>query len=254
MLKRLYSYWCLFWFALIFLLLYPFFLLFMSRKKWHRYTADVYRTWAAIFFPLIGIRVKPVFHFEPGKDEPFVYCPNHGSYLDIPITACTVPGFYAFVGKKELSNIPLFGYKFRKLHIPVDRNSRTSGYQTLLKASEAIDQGRSIILFPEGKIDYTIQPGLLPFKEGAFRIAIEKQIPIVPVTIPFNWIILPDDGKYLPNRHDVEIIFHQPIPTKGMTLEDVPALKQMTFDVIAAKLKEYFPAEFNVYNEKKIKI
>jgi 1-acyl-sn-glycerol-3-phosphate acyltransferase len=252
MLRKLYACWCLFWFVLIFLLLYPFFLLFMLRESWHRYTADLYRVWAAILFPLCGIKIITRFEFKAGKNTPYVYCPNHSSYLDIPIAAFTVPGFYAFIGKKELSNVPLFGYKFRKLHIPIDRGSRVSGYQILQKASEAIDKGRGIIIFPEGKVDHTIQPGLLPFKDGAFRIAIEKQIPVVPVTIPYNWIILPDDGKYRIQKHDVLIIFHEPIPTTGMTIEDLPMLKQKTFDVIAATLEQYFPNKCTIYKDKKI--
>jgi 1-acyl-sn-glycerol-3-phosphate acyltransferase len=172
-----------------------------------------------------------------------VYCPNHFSYLDIPVMAATTPGFFAFVGKKSLEKIPLFGYMFKKLHIPLDRENRKSAYTTAQRAKEAIEENRSIVIFPEGRIDHKVQPGLLPFKDGPFRIAIEKQIPVVPVTIPFNWIILPDDGKYFINPGVIEVIFHEPIPTQGLTMEDIPALRQKTYTVIHNTLSTYFPQQ-----------
>jgi len=76
------------------------------------------------------------------------------------------------------------------------------------------------------------------FKDGPFRIAIEKQIPVVPVTIPYNWIILPDDGKFLLNKRErkVKIIFHEPIETKGLKMSDMEDLKQKTFEIIDSEL------------------
>jgi 1-acyl-sn-glycerol-3-phosphate acyltransferase len=74
------------------------------------------------------------------------------------------------------------------------------------------------------------------FKDGAFRAAIEKQIPIVPVTIPYNWIILPAD-QFLLRWHPLKVIFHEPIETTGLTLQDVDALKEKVFRIIDEELK-----------------
>ncbi len=240
-LRRIYSLWCLWWFTIIYLLLFPFFYLCIHVAPWRKYSTYLYRIWAGILFPLCGVTMSRSFQSKIPSDQPFVYCPNHFSYLDIPVMAATTPGFFAFVGKKSLEKIPLFGYMFKKLHIPLDRDSRKSAYSTAQRAKEAIDQHRSIVIFPEGKIDYKAQPGLLPFKDGPFRIAIEKQIPIVPVTIPFNWIILPDDGKYFINPGVIEVIFHEPIPTTGLSMEDLPVLRQQTHAVIYNTLRTYFP-------------
>ena len=76
------------------------------------------------------------------------------------------------------------------------------------------------------------------FKDGAFRVAIEKQIPIVPVTIPYNWIILPDENL-LPKLKKLKVVFHRPINTIGMTLEDIDKLKQQTYNTIDAELKRH---------------
>lgn len=81
------------------------------------------------------------------------------------------------------------------------------------------------------------------YKDGAFRTAIEKQIAIVPVTIPYNWIILPDEEKMRLHRGTVKVIFHTPIETTEMTLNDIPALKQSVFSIIDAELRKELSTE-----------
>jgi 1-acyl-sn-glycerol-3-phosphate acyltransferase len=113
-----------------------------------------------------------------------------------------------------------------------------SKYKTMVKCSEAIEDNISVALFPEGTIPKNNHPDLIPFKDGAFRIAIEKQVPIVPVTIAFNWKILPDNGKYFIHNHLMKMIIHEPIETTGMTLDQTEELKRKTFDIIQNELKK----------------
>ena len=84
----------------------------------------------------------------------------------------------------------------------------------------------------------TQPPEMVRFKDGAFRLAIEKQIPVVPVTIPNNWIILPPD-EFLVRLGKVKVIFHEPIETKGMTLADTDPLKHRVFNIIKDELSKY---------------
>jgi 1-acyl-sn-glycerol-3-phosphate acyltransferase len=81
-------------------------------------------------------------------------------------------------------------------------------------------------------------PQMVPFKDGAFRTAIEKQIPIVPVTIPYNWIILPDQKEMILHAGKVKVVFHEPIETTGMTLESISLLKRQVFSVIQSELSK----------------
>jgi len=200
------------------------------------------KIWAYIVFTLTITPWKIIWHFKPKKGEPVVYAPNHSSYLDIPSLCLTVPYYFIFVGKSSLEKIPLFGYMFRKLYISVNRKSRSSKYMTIKEASRHIAQKRSIVIFPEGTIPTDKNPELIKFKDGPFRIAIENQVPLVPVTIPFNWYILPDKGKKIGiNQHTMKMIFHAPIPTQGMTLEDVDMLKEKTYRIIRNELKKYNP-------------
>ncbi|GJM27851.1 MAG: hypothetical protein DHS20C17_04860 [Cyclobacteriaceae bacterium] len=136
--------------------------------------------------------------------------------------------------------MPLFGYIFKKIHIAVDRSSLRSRYETLHRAATTLDNGISLVMFPEGGTEAN-PPNLEPFKDGAFRIAIEKQIPIVPVTIPHNWIILPNHKGLMVNRRKSIAIYHKPLPTDGLTLDDLESLKGQVTRVIKSELLKYHP-------------
>jgi len=176
-----------------------------------------------------------VYRFKPEKGKAYIYCPNHTSYIDIPVMLWGVKQDFCFMGKSSLAKVPLIGYMYRKLNILVDRKNPRSRKDAYEKALHELDKGRSIVLFPEGTIP-PHPPALGPYKEGAFKIAIEKQIPIVPVTIPFNWLILPDDGKWLGKPNIAMAIFHQPIITEGMSEANLPELMEKTRSVIEAEL------------------
>jgi 1-acyl-sn-glycerol-3-phosphate acyltransferase len=131
----------------------------------------------------------------------------------------------------------LFGYMYRKLHITVDRSRLKSRGNTLLQSLKAIDDGKSLIIFPEGGIVTRKPPQMAPFKDGAFRTAIEKQIPIVPVSIPHNWIILPDQSPLRLHGGTIRVIFHQPIETTGYGLDQIKQLKKQVYDAIDSELR-----------------
>ncbi len=236
-LQRLYFIWMAWWFVFGFLLILPFILLILQREKWHKYYYPLTWFWAKMFYTFNLIPVRKVWHFTPSKKQQYVYCPNHFAFLDIPILTLTMPAFFAFVGLHDLKKIPVFGYMYRKIHITVDRASARDRYATFQKSKEALTNGKNLVIFPEGGIWTEDFPKLSAFKEGPFRIAIETQVPIVPVTIPFNWKMMPVfDYKKLA-WHRQEVIFHEPIPTKGMTLKDTKALQQQTYEVINQQLR-----------------
>ena len=137
-----------------------------------------------------------------------------------------------------MEQIPLFGYMYKKLHITVDRSSLKSKFNTLKLSMQAIDEGKNLIIFPEGGILTEKDPVIGRFQDGAFRVAIEKQIPIVPVTIPYNWIILPPN-EFLLRWHRLKIVFHEPISTAGLGSSDIEDLKQKVFQVIQDELTKH---------------
>ncbi|HEX9649003.1 MAG TPA: lysophospholipid acyltransferase family protein [Cyclobacteriaceae bacterium] len=228
-------------FTIGFIVLLPFFLILIQIKSWHKYVFVLNRVWAKWVFGLLGIPMEVEYRERLSRTQRYVFCPNHFSYLDIP-TCGLIAHPFIFVGKNSMARIPLFGYMYGKIHITVDRNSLKSKYNTLVKAKAAIDHGKSIVIFPEGGIKTTKMPKLAAFKEGPFRIAIEKQIPVVPVTIPYNWIILPDNENLF-NWRKGKLICHEPISTEGMSLADVDKLKEKVFSVIETELEKYFPSQ-----------
>jgi len=236
--KVLYTLYASLIFVIGFTIVFPVSFVLIQNKRWHKHARYLNLIWAKFFFPLIFLPVEIDFRFNLKKGQNYVLCPNHFSYLDIPIVALT-PCSFIYVGKTSMEKIPFFGYWYRKLHITVDRNSLNSKYNTLMKAKSAVREGHSILMYPEGGIITAGPPKMGKFKDGPFRVAIEEQIPLVPVTIPYNWIILPDDDLLL-NHHKAKIIYHQPFDTKGLTLEDVGSLKERTFSVIQNELDNHF--------------
>ena len=236
--KVLYTFYTFLIFVIGFTLLLPVFLVLIQNKRWHKHARHLNWIWAKFFFNMIFLPVEIDFRFNLIKGQAYVLCPNHFSYFDIPIVGLT-PRSFIFVGKNSMEKIPIFGYMYRKLHITVDRNSLNSKYNTLIKAKNAVREGHSIFMYPEGGIITDGPPKMAKFKDGAFRVAIEEQIPLVPVTIPYNWIILPV-GDMLMTHHKAKIIYHQPFDTKGLTLDDVGSLKEKTFSVIQNELNRHF--------------
>ena len=237
-LRRIYSTYSLAIFGLGFLLLFPFFLLLIAFKPLRKYLHILHYIWSALFMGLSFVPVKVKYKGKkPGKG-PYVICANHFSILDIAVMGF-LPVNFVYVGKSELAKIPLFGYMFRKLHITVNRKSLKDRYKALEKAKRAADEGHSLVMFPEGGVLSEDPPNMVRFKEGPFRVAIEKQIPVIPVTFPFNWLILPDDKSYLLYHQACYVIVHEPVSTEGLTMEDLPALKEKVFKVIDQELKIY---------------
>jgi 1-acyl-sn-glycerol-3-phosphate acyltransferase len=165
--------------------------------------------------------------------KPYIYLANHFSYLDIAMMGF-IPGDVLFVGKASIRKAPLFGYYFKNLHIAVDRDRLRSRAETMKRTDQALGSGSSVIIFPEGGIFTKNPPEMIPFKNGAFRMAIEKQIPIIPVTLSYNHLILPDDGKLLLHWRSAKMILHEPLLPEAY--ESEKALKEKCFHVIQNQL------------------
>ncbi len=227
-------------FGVIFLLLLPIFLIIIPFKGLHVMAYRLNRLWAWLLFA--GMFMPPIVKVKGtlNKNRQYVLCANHFSHADIP-TLGLVPVNFIFVGKASLSKIPVFGFMFSKLHITVDRSNMRDRYAAMERSMAAVDRGLSLAIFPEGGIVTPNPPQMVKFKDGAFRVAIEKQVPILPVTIPHNWQILPDHKQLRVHWKRPLVIVHEPIETKGLTLDDMKALKAKVYDTIDAELKTYHP-------------
>ena len=228
-------------FATLFFLLFPFFLIPIFFPSQFKLIGILNRWWARLLFTFIAIPFRVEYRSKLDRKKQYIFCSNHFSYLDIP-TLGLAPNNTVFVGKTGIENIPVFGYMYGKLHITVDRSKLKSRYASLKRSLEAIDEGKSLVIFPEGGIITSKEPVMAKFKDGAFRVAIEKQIAIVPVTIPYNWIILPPD-QFLLKWHPLKVVFHEPLDTTGLTLKDTEMLKHKLFSVIDNELEDHLKHE-----------
>ena len=188
---------------------------------------------ARIFFAFIFIPLKV--RYEDGVDlkKQYIIISNHFSYIDIPaLAALNIP--FKFIGKMQVNEIPVLGYIFKNLHIMVDRDSKDSRRQTYIDSFQSIDEGYSIGIFPEGGIETEKVPRLAPFKNGAFAMALEKQVPILPVSLIGAYKIM--KGSFFISWSPCEIICHKPIPTDGYTKNDIEKFKDKCFKILQKEL------------------
>lgn len=236
---NLYSFFALIVFIVVYLSLFPFFVVILQNEKWHKNARILNKIWSSTFYFLTGLPVFCEKKYEHKKGQPYIFCANHTSFLDISIVMLTMQGMAIFIGKSSLGKVPIFGYMFKRLHITVDRGKNKSRYDAFDKAKRKIEMGMSVVVFPEGGILTQNPPEMVPFKDGAFRAAIEKQVPVVPISIIDNWKVLPDGKNMRLHYGKTGIIYHEAISTEGMTIEDVPALKEKVFLVIQSGIQAH---------------
>ena len=178
------------------------------------------------------------FHYEADINwsRPCIICANHTSNLDITAMVLLCPAEFSFMGKIELLNNPVTGLFFKTIDIPLDRESKVSAFRAFKKAQQVISSGKSMVIFPEGRIGEVFPPTLYPFKNGPFRLAIETQVPIIPVVIRNAWKIHWDEAKQFGSRPGiVHIDVLPPIETKGLTPEAADRLRDEIHAMIAKR-------------------
>ena len=238
--QRLYTTWAVVWFIIPFVLIYPVQWYYSRRPDGGGVVHALNRFWSWFSITMWGVPVEVV-RESPGPNlRPCVYVANHGSYIDIMMLFKYIPGFLNMMGKSSLAKVPVWGPLFGNVYITVDRASAVSRGRAMVAARRGLAAGKSIAIFAEGRIP--LRPGkeLLPLLDGAFQLAIEAGVPLVPVGMPLNHMLMPDEETSLRVRyHRLKIVFHSPIATAGLTLADIPALKEK----VAAQLSGDFLPE-----------
>lgn len=171
--------------ALPILAMFPFLFISILKEKWYPYFFVMARIWAKCILLGMGFYYKVDTEQQPEDRKSYMFIANHTSMTDIMLMLAVVRNPFVFVGKKELAKIPLFGFFYKRTCILVDRSSSKSRMEVFNRAQKRLSQGLSLCIFPEGGVpDESIM--LDDFKDGAFRLAIEHQIPIVPITFGDN--------------------------------------------------------------------
>ncbi len=210
----------------------------LLRRDRSRVPARYARLLSRLLLPPFGIRLEVHGEENLYAERPCVYISNHQTSFDVPVLASIYPPDTVVVAKKEIRNIPLFGWLYQATgNVLIDRANRKQAVGRLQEAEEAIrTRGVSVWIFPEGT--RATEPGkLLPFKKGAFYMAIATGVPIVPVVAsPITPLV--DFKRRRSRSGTVEIRVLEPIPTAGLTEDDVLTLIETAHGRMAATLEE----------------
>lgn len=207
--------------------LYNFIFLVFSQKK-SPFIAHTYvsRPWSMTLFFFYGIRLKIRNSEYLDRNQTYVFISNHRSQLDIPAFAIATPNTFRFLAKVELTKLPLLGYIISKLYITVDRKDKVARARSMDNMITSLKENISVTIFPEGTRNKSSDP-LLSFHDGAFRLAIQAQVPLA-------ILVHENADKLLSPLRPIELSpgkitcdWCKPIPTSGMTQDDLPLLKEM---------------------------
>lgn len=237
----LYLVWGFFWFFIFMVLMMPFVLLsylFFNGKKASDCAFIFLNIWGFGFNVMMGYRYKVVNRHHFNKNQAYIFVANHSSYLDSVALVRVIPQSFKPLGKVEMLKVPIFGTIYKRLVVLIDRSSKESREKCVIDLKKEIAKGQSILIFPEGTMN-TTDDLLANFYDGAFRIAIETQTPILPLTIINTKELMPrKDAKAI--KHGlIHCVVSEEISPIGLTSDDVSALKEQVFKEMERQLIKY---------------
>jgi len=214
----------------------PILIVSIVKEEWYPLFFRMARGWST--FILFGMGFIPVIKREVKykKGQSYMFVANHTSMIDIMLMLYATKNPFVFVGKKELVKIPLFGFLYKRTCILVDRNNHRSRGKVFDSAQRKLNMGYSICIFPEGGVPDDESILLDTFKDGAFRLAIEHQIPIAPMTFldnkkRFSYTFFSGGpGKLRVKTHDL-------ISTTNYNLNEKKELNALTRGVILSQIE-----------------
>ena len=184
------------------------------------------------FNPLWRFRTSGVKIDDPRR--PYVILSNHESFVDMLLLS-HLPWEMKWLSKETVFKIPLVGWLMTMAgDVRLIRGNKESIVEAMKDCSDRLGKRTSVMLFPEGT--RTRDGSLGQFKDGAFRLAIEHQVPILPMVVNGTREAL-QAGSWKMNVTDAEVRVMEPISTTGLTLDDVPELRERVRNIIAAELE-----------------
>ncbi len=194
--------------------------------------------WADLWFPIAGLWTRNIYEEKPDKKQQYVFVSNHISFLDAAFIIDVIRQPFRPLGKIEIQKVPVFGIIYKVVVVVVDRSSPENRAKSMRELKEVIKKGISILIFPEGTFNETQHP-LKECYDGAFRLAIETQTPIKPMLFLDTYDRMRYDDLKSFNPGKCRAVFLKTIPVEGLTVKDVPQLKQQVLMLMETRLREY---------------
>lgn len=204
-----------------------------------------YKLFAKVWFFLIGCRIKLRGAKIRDESEACLLVSNHGSNIDMMTAPHVCPTQLSPLAKEELKKIPMLGYMFKAVSIFVNRKDAESRKKSVEEMKKRLNEGTYIFMYPEGTRNRTKKP-LKDFYDGAFKIAIEVQKPIMPL-IFLNLRKIAPMGSFLMQPGEIIAEYLPLVPTAGLTEADVPMLKEKVYRL----MYEYIEKNDPYYQQKK---
>ena len=189
------------------------------------------KCWSRIFSVLNFIPYEIRHRDRIKRGKAYIFVSNHTSFMDIPALVVTIKGQFRALAKKELLKLPVFGWIAQIMCVVVDRSSIESRRKSMDNLKHILSIAISVLIFPEGTQNRTKEP-LQPFYDGAFRIAVETQQPIIPIVVIGAGQIMPP-GKAFIQPGKIIVVVGEEIPTIGLTLAEVKDLREKVFGVMS---------------------
>ena len=186
-----------------------------------------------------GIYIKRIFEAPLNRKKQYVFVFNHLSYLDIPVLMKAIPTqYFRVLGKAELSKIPIFGFLYKNAVISVDRSNVANRAKSVQQLKAFLRKGISIVLSPEGTFNMTHKP-LKDFYDGAFKVALETQTPIMPILFLDVYDRLNYSSVFSLNPGKCRIVYLEEVLVEGLTMDDVKMLKEKVYKKMEEGLIKY---------------
>lgn len=240
--KILYKVYFMIYFVISLVIFYPFLYYFLSKKERFPSAFEIMKVYGKMWLFCTGIYMKVKGRNNIIQDQPFLICANHSSFLDIPCLYSLFTQYFVFTGKKEIEKWPLFRIFYTSgMNIFVDRHNTMGVLKALKSMMRVLDEGYPLVVLPEGTISKSA-PELTDFKPGAVSLAIQKQVPILPITFTTNWKRLQRKGLWTGKASPgiAEVIIHPMITTIGLTKNDTDILQSKLRSIINAPLHQMY--------------
>ena len=196
------------------------------------------KIWSQLICILLLIPVKVNGREKLHKHTSYVFVPNHQGAFDIFLVYGFLGRNFKWMMKRQIEKIPFVGFACKMSHqIFVDKRGPSKIKATYDNARRTLSSGMSLVVFPEGARTFTGHMGY--FKKGAFQLADELQLEVVPVTIDGSFQILPRTGKWI-HRHRMILTIHNPIPPKGQGIENIKATMAEAYAAVESALPEEY--------------
>lgn len=224
--------------AIPILIMLPFLVASILTESGYPYFFKMARIWAKFILFGMGFyyKIDKAQELEPHKS--YMIVANHTSMVDIMLMLAVIKNPFVFVGKQELAKIPLFGFFYKRTCILVDRSCSKSRMKVFKSAQKRIDRGLSVCIFPEGGVPEDESILLDTFKDGAFRLAVDHQIAIVPITFGdnkkrFSYTFFSGSPGVM------RVKIHSHVETSGKSGENRKEIREEVHGIIYSQLVEF---------------